>query len=304
MLRHAPRQRHDLARGLGGDDSSLAAQQVVHQRWRRVLEPALGQTREHAEEHHGEEVVDQGRAPLVEQLAFEPVVERQRALGRPSADVFVAERSDGPLHARPERRHFALELARLPRHAESHARETQEVPQPTPGARRSGRIGQRLAHAHHSFHEGAVEPEAGEQRERAIPIEEVVVHAPPHQAEHVREHVAMRVEGVARSAHQAAELTVDALVDLAREREGERRRDPAVALDDVAVVPDVPQAIRIRDVAQCCDWPRLQQVEPVVDKGPLDILRLSEDCRGLAGKRGHRQRLLVAEHRLITQLLR
>ena len=76
VFRHAPRQGHDLARGLDGDDSSLAAQQVVGQRRRGGRQPLLDEPAQHAEEDHREEVVDERRVPVAEQIALQPVVDR------------------------------------------------------------------------------------------------------------------------------------------------------------------------------------------------------------------------------------
>ena len=53
-----------------------------------------------------------------------------------------------------------------------------------------------------------------------------------------------------RAPHEAAELLVDVLINLARERERQRRRDAAVALDDVAVVPDCQRRVRIAAAGQ------------------------------------------------------
>src|SRR2546426_893019 len=116
--------------------------------------------------------------------------------------------------------------------------EAPQVRRPAPGARWLGRVLELLAHAHHALHERAVEGEAGEERERPVPVEEVVVDAAPDQAEHVGEHLAVLLDELVAHAHEAAELAVDVLVGTARESEGERRGDAAVALGDVAVVPE------------------------------------------------------------------
>ena len=163
---------------------------------------------------------------------------------------------------------------------------------------------QRLLHAHHLLHEGAVEREAGQQREHAIPVEQVVVDPAAHQPEHVPERVVLCRDRGPGDSHQAAELPVDVLVDLAGEGERQRRGHAAVALDDVAVVPDDRRGVGIGQAGQRRDRPRLQQHEPVPFERPLDVLRRAEDCRAAARQPRHGDHLVVAERRLLDPVER
>ena len=70
-LPHAPRR-------LGADHPAFAAQQIVLQ-GSGVAAPAVAEAPQHAEEDHGEEVVDQRRVPAGEELALEVAVIARRA---------------------------------------------------------------------------------------------------------------------------------------------------------------------------------------------------------------------------------
>ena len=85
-----------------------------------------------------------------------------------------------------------------------------------PGARhlRAERVGQRLADAHHLLHEAPVRAVAGEQRQHAVPVQQVVVHPAPHESEHVAKGVVLLGNHPLGHAHQPAELAIDVLVDL------------------------------------------------------------------------------------------
>ena len=56
---------------LGGDDAASPREQIIHEGRRRLGQPSLHQAAEQTESNHGEEVIDQRRSPLSQQLAFQ-----------------------------------------------------------------------------------------------------------------------------------------------------------------------------------------------------------------------------------------
>src|SRR5262245_37978425 len=69
-------------------------------------------------------------------------------------------------------------------------------------------VAQALLDAHYLFHKPPVDFETRQQRQDAIPVEQVVEDAPAHEAEHVAERLIVRANLRFRHTHQAAELAV------------------------------------------------------------------------------------------------
>ena len=85
-----------------------------------------------------------------------------------------------------------------------------------------------------------------------------------------------------RDPHLPAEFNVNLGIDVAGKGESQRRGDPAIALDDVAVVPNgwlplvfVDRALRWR---QAGDRSCLKEIEPPIFQRPLNILRGTAFC--------------------------
>ncbi len=161
-------------------------------------------------------------------------------------------------------------------------------------------VRQRLLHSHHLFHEPPVHLVAGQHGEHAIPAQKVVEQPAANQAEHVLEGRLLSGDHPLGNAHHPAELPIHVLVDLPRERKRQRRRDAAVAFDDVAVVPDGEAGVGVRHRAHRRDRARLQQEEPIGDR-PLDVLRPAEMPSRGSGQRRDILNVRVGQRRLLRK---
>src|SRR5438132_12176309 len=114
--------------------------------------------------------------------------------------------------------------------------------------------------------------ENGEQRAHVIPSQKIVIVPATNQPEHVAKDVIMASQGRRRNPQHSAELTVDLFISAASERKRQGRRDAVVTLGYIAVVPQVQGTIRVGDLGQRRDRPRLQKIKSVSFEGPFDIL--------------------------------
>jgi hypothetical protein len=103
----------------------------------------------------------------------------------------------------------------------------------------------RFAHAHHLFHESAVELETGKQRDQSIPTQQIVIHPSADQSEHLREDIFGARDAFLRHRHEFAELAIDRLIDPPGEGKRQRRGHSAITLGDVAIVPDAQRVVGI-----------------------------------------------------------
>src|SRR4029434_2080620 len=87
--------------------------------------------------------------------------------------------------------------------------------------------------------------EAREQGKDAIPAEQVVINAPANQTQHLPERFVVGSDGGLRYSHDPTELSVHFLIRAACKGEGQRGGHAAVALRNVAVVPNVEAPVRI-----------------------------------------------------------
>jgi hypothetical protein len=116
-----------------------------------------------------------------------------------------------------------------------------------------------------------------------VPIAQFVIDPalePPQQSFERRVPLGNRRFGRAEIGKQAP---IDMGIDRAGEGEGQRGNPVGIALDDVGIVPDAPDA-RLDGG----DGARLEDVEPVIVDGPFDILRAVHRCRDSAGSIGDR----------------
>ena len=304
MLRGDSRHGLHPLRRFGAHHAAFAADEIVLERAFGVVAPACRQLPEHAVEDHREEVVDERRVPPRQQLAPQIAIRAREFVG-----TLIAQRDRRRRERLVQTHGETRDLARQPQvvqeEADQRARERECVEELAAlRGRRDGdldRFRQALAHAHHLLHELPVHGEAGEQREHAVPVQQVVIQPAANQAEHVPERVVFFGDHAIRHAHQAAELTVDALIDLRCERKRQRRRDAAVAFDDVAVVPDGEFGVGIGGVRERRDRTRLQEIERArLRHGPFDVLRPAEMTAGVARERGHGDHLAIGEARVAS----
>lgn len=165
------------------------------------------------------------------------------------------------------------------------------------GLGRGNLLGQAFPHAHHLLHEATVELIAGQHRDEPVPVVEVVVHPPAHEPEHAAEHVGPGFDRFLRHAYEPTELLIHALVGAPRERECERRRDAAVALDDVRVVPQRAAGVRVGRLAERGDRTALEKKELAATKGPLNVLGAAEVRFGTPREIGHLLDLSIRQRR-------
>ena len=103
-----------------------------------------------------------------------------------------------------------------------------------------------LLDTHHLLEKPAVHPVGWQQRQDAIPVQQVVIQAAAYQPQHVQKRVVVPGDHAPRYAHHPAELAIDRRIDLTRKRKREWRGDTAVTFDDVAVVPDDGRRVLIQ----------------------------------------------------------
>lgn len=186
----------------------------------RVAEPLDAQTTEHAVEDHGEEVVDERGVPFFEELAFEIAVVGDEFL---AAHLWNRQGRGGErsVEADLEAGDLFRQAGELADEADAGSDEGECVGETAAGVFRDDFlddfIGQRLADAHHLFHEATVELEAGEQGEDAIPAHEIVINPAMNEPEHLREDVFGALDAVGRHGHELAEFAVGGLVNPAGE---------------------------------------------------------------------------------------
>ena len=195
----------------------------------------------------------------------------------------------------------------MPDQAEAHTCKFEIVEEPLDAAlgRRCNRIGhllrQRLRDTHHAFHELAVRLEPGKQRQRAIPIQQVVIDPPIHTPEHVLKHRAMFIHHSKRDTHHSGERFVHVSIRIPGERECQRRCHAGVALHDIRIVPYRQFVIRLGfGGAQRRDRPRLQHMQLLPVERPFDILRRSEMLRRAPRHCSHFAALDFAQHSSIA----
>ena len=159
-------------------------------------------------------------------------------------------------------------------------------------------VRERLLDTHHLLEKPAVHPVGWQQRQDAIPVQQVVIQPAAYQPQHVQKRVVVPGNHAPRHAHHPAELAIDRRIDLTRKRKRERRGDTAVTFDDVAVVPNDGRRVLVLVRAQRGNRPRLKEHEPVADR-PLDVLRTAEQSFRGGRQRRHLLNLLVGEHRAV-----
>ena len=210
----------------------------------------------------------------------------------------VRPRAQSVLEPALKRRCPGAQQQVTPHQTEDGRPQAHEIPQAL-GTRRPRRLDGvrlgRLPHPHHLLHEPPVERVPGKQRDQAVPVQQVVVDPSADQADHAHEHRPVVRDDPGRHPHRPAELAVDPFVGAARKAEGQRGGGAAVALDDVAVVPDLALVPLAPGPVQGGDGPGLQDVQPAAAKGPLDVLGPAEQGRDAAHGVGHPADLRVAE---------
>ncbi len=123
-----------------------------------------------------------------------------------------------------------------------------------------------------------------------MPIAQFVIDPafePPQQSFERRVPLGDRRFGRAQIGKQTA---IDMGIDRTGKGEGQRGNPVGIALDDVGIVPDAPDA-RLDGG----DGARLEDVEPGIVDGPFDILRAVHRCRDPAGGVGDRFDIARAE---------
>ena len=134
-------------------------------------------------------------------------------------------------------------------------------------------VGEGMLEAHHLFHEGAVNGEAGEEGEDAIPADEVVVNAALNLAEHLGEDCVAPSDFPFGDVEEFAEFAIDVFVDAGDEGVGEWTGDAAVGFGDVAIVPYGEFVVRVREFGEGGDGAALEEPELLVlVEGPFDVL--------------------------------
>ena len=290
IRRRDPRHLTHPPGRLGADHAPLARQQVILQGFQGVVAPGGGQFAQQTIEDHGKEIIYQRRIPAGEQLRLQHAVMGgqfvgtlpiQRRIGRRQRCVeTLIETGDARFQAAQVM--YQTDQATEQVHTVPPGRHP--ISSNSPG---EDLVRYPLLDPHHLLHEAPVGGEARQQRQQAVPVEQVVVDPAPHHPQHAGKDPFIGRNRSGRHRHDAAELAIDLFVDMAGKGEGQRRGDTTVTFGDVAVVPDIEAAIRIRESRQRCDGPGLQQIERAVLDAPLDILRPAEVAGGPTGKVGH-----------------
>src|SRR5437667_9116195 len=161
-------------------------------------------------------------------------------------------------------------------------------------------IRQGLFHAHHLLHEATVHRESWQQGENAIPVQKVVVNAPADQAEHMSEDLIVGCYLAFGNFQHSTKLAVNSLIGGEGKRESEWSGNAAVAFRDVAVVPDIAGAIRVRKLVQRANRAGLKHIKISALNCPFDVLRASQAARDLASHCRDSIRLLVVKHTTIV----
>ena len=294
----------DAPCGLGTDHAPLAAHQIVVQRAWFILPAGAPPDREaaqNAEEDHGEEVVDQRRVPARQKIRLQGAIVGGQLVESPCLQWWIprSERAVQPLF---EPGCHAGQAHVVDDHARRGAAQPQQIEETLrPGSAGCGAgdlVGKTLPHPHHLFHEAAVEAVAGEQGDDAVPVEQVVVDAAPHQPEHAAEGEIVGRDPTPGHAQETAELAVDPVVGMKREAESQGGGDTAVALDDVRVVPDGADPVGVGPRGQGGDRPRLEEEDLAAAHRPFDVLGPPEVALGAAGELGDARGLPVGKRGL------
>eukprot|EP01136_Pigoraptor_vietnamica_P025951 Opistho-1_new@80409 len=309
---------HHHLGGLGALDVALAAEEVVLQRLRLVrvlviLENLSDHLLELPKEEHDVRVVDDRRLPLVhnvlKQIAdnSDLLVQRERVVVGAARPFVVA------VEVLEERLHERVNVVDAVQHARNHAHLAEDrvlwrrLGDETQLAL-EGRV-EALLHPHHRLHKLALVASDGDARERAVPIHEVVVDVPAHETEHVAQVRLVLLDDLRGNAADAQRTRVHELVGQRGKREGEGGRHPAVALDNVRVVPENREVAddlgiekgvrRKRD-----DGARLQAVQlAVVLNAPLEVLRTAHALLELHHQLGDLHGVGIAEGRHLLLVL-
>ncbi len=233
----------DHPRRLRRNDVALSDQHVRQEGPAIVAARLLHRLLRQPERDHAEEIVHQRRIPLRQQLPLQQAIFSRQSSRTHRVDLGIRPRQRS-VQPCIELRNRPLDPDLVPDQPKAHAPEFQIIDELLPSAvrRRRNTVGhllrQRLGHAHHPFHEFPVRLEPRKQRQRAIPVQQVVIDPPIHAPEHVLEHRAMLIHILRGHAHQPRKRLVDMRIDISRERKCQRRRHAGIALDDVGVVPD------------------------------------------------------------------
>ncbi|MNX09438.1 hypothetical protein D3C86_391690 [compost metagenome] len=238
------------------------------QRARFVAAPGDAELLEDAVEDHGRDVGEDGGLPAPEEALFEVVVADLDLVGAHGLPVGGLVLPVGAVEVALEIGHRAVDLAVVVEHPED---DRQELGQLTVVLGFLDVLAL-LLDAHHLLHEALVVVEAGQQGGHLVPVAEVVEDAAADEAQEVAEGLFVLADRVVGDAERAADLVVDDVVGLGREREGQGRGHARVGLGDVGVVPgDFAADLGLRDL-QVGDGAGLQDVELATAEGPLDVL--------------------------------
>jgi hypothetical protein len=190
---HLSKAHQHLGR-LDAFQPSFAAQQAVVQGPRTVAAPRNSQLSEHPEEHHDEEVVDDGRFPIAQQHVLHSAVQGHQLVRGHVVKIGRGQSLVVRFEAALELRDEPLDPQKIPQRSKRQADQRGELDKPAPKQARLGLAAlqrERLLDAHHRFHEPAVPLVAGKQANQRVPAFQVVVNAPSEKPQHVLEHGAI-----------------------------------------------------------------------------------------------------------------
>ena len=285
----------DHLRRAGRDDIALADQHVVMDLQPLGTAPAFEQLARGPEGYHAEKIVDDRRVPAVEQVALDGAIFLRQRGERHGGELLGLRRAERPVEPLAKGGGGAFQLARLAQQAQPGAGKPRIFAPAraacqlvSPGDAGGERFGQWFAHAHHRFHVRGVETIARQQCQRAIPVAQIVEHAPVDPRQHVLEHRAIGRERALIDPQQRQEAGVDPRIGIGGKGIGERRDHAGIAFDNVGIVEHGHATVGQLHIAQARgDRAGLQQIELAPCQRPLDVLRATCFAFHARGQRGH-----------------
>ena len=251
----ARRRRHlpdpaDALRGFGRDDVALTDHQVIVQGQPGRPQPFPHQIARGAKGDHAKEIIDQRRVPAVQKRALDPPVFRRERGGPGGVGVQPAVQRgiEPPVKPRPG----SGQAQPLPEQIATNPGQFQIFPDPRHSARRGradgiGHLGgHRRGHAHHGFHIGAVQRKTGQERQRPVPVDQIVIDPPVHPAEHIAKDRGIGGDGGLRHPQERHKGDVNAGIDMNGKGIGQRADHAGIAFDDVGIVKDGQGRIGLR----------------------------------------------------------